>query len=1482
MSRLDNLRKMNSDTPDTTSRPMTKLDQLRNTAQSIDSANRMNQEDVRYQNTMDYQNLIQSVDTANRMNRDDLGKQRIAEGEGQAPKNDFLESNSFTRGLRDYVLEPIKQGVENSPMLLGLPGKFQNNPLSQATAEYSQPDAPYIGDPFGPTAREAFLQRSGQERSTGVSKFIGQAAAPFFVPGAQLGSGTQASNAAEGLLTRFAPKLNGIGQAAAREGLAGAVIGAASEYAQGQNDLGNAGLNALYGAGLGAAGGAAFKGLDTGLERFRNRGTVVPDNISPQVEEMLALPSPRVETRVTNSMERGNLPRGESPVVPAADIPANALPMGNYIEPQRLKVEDPTTVLNSVMQRIKPEVEETINALRQSNQPIDVPQIAFDTAKKYGYDLPSLLEGKAPNITERVSQDASKRTYGIYPDQLPNVRQPEGFNVSKPGQTAPLETRLGYRRGATQSPRISAKSRNEPLGSGRFSASEPAMAPGTRNQNELGFAQTVRESPNTTQQAVQLLTEAPLMGNRTTNAADLAKAQKHIEKQGIIGATNELLAKKKISSVDNFVAQELLQHYQKTGDMDSFLSVLNKTARENRFMGQALQALTRWNKLDAEGAALLANKVVNRGRSAADSVDLTVEQLKPITAATEKIGAADKTRNLADEVMKIVTNKANGEALTKEEQTVIQEFQNQVKEVNAAAKSFLPKENKTADVTIKEVGEIKPKERTRDQVVNYLDAKAEKARKRLASQRNIGFAAQSKGNPAIDYAIIGASKVAKGVVKLADFTEQMVKEYGQGVKPMINEIYNRSVNIFRKENGLPTIQELDRVVQTAIKRNSLTPDEAYMFKAWANEIGFMSDNFKVEATQDLQLALKRLDTSTLGQKISSIQAANQLLSIPTVLRNVIGNEAMNITEKINKIAAVPIDMALSKLTGQRTIVFKTNNQEKYWSNFVNGAKGGWKGVSPNGQLSSSDIYPEVFGERNPLKYLVKLTGAELQSFDHASYMRAYGETVGTYATLLGREKGLSAAQIKQQMPQLIKQLDDNILDLADQAGLYATFQDETLLAKGAQGMKSFLNNYSTGKLSRYLVDKGALPKSLSTEGFGLGDVVIKYAKTPANIVMRGIDYSPLGFMRALGELIPLVTKKEFNQREATLALSRAITGTLGLTGMGYILANAGILTGGSSSDSDIRGLEGMSGKGAYKVNWSGLGRYIMSGLDKNAAKYRDGDKLMNYAWLQPAALSLAMGVDANVAMNDKKLGVDKSSFEVALNALSGGLKSMLEQPLVTGIKQIAGIRSWDDVGKIFKGIPSSFVPALSGQARGFTDNATRSTYDPNLLKEMLNMVVNRIPGLSKGLPQTYSTLGTPNERIQGGDAFTPGQFANYFLNPAKFTAYTVTPEAKLVIDLINQTGETKVAPRTVGKTLIVDDPATKKNKSIELSNEQYTKLQQVVGQKTAEGLKKLQPYLTDQNKKDDDKVKKVVELLDKVGNDARNDLRKQMGYKIKK
>jgi hypothetical protein len=1233
---------------------------------------------------------------------------------------------------------------------------------------------------------------------------------------------------------------------------------------------------------------------------------------------VLGLPEPKSAILAREAQNRSVLPTNETPIYGQGNVETLGLPQGQYTPPTRLKVNNPTETLDHVMTKIKPEVMSIIEAPARRdllvqyiqkntgyemkdiiNRPMNelqdlgqviqkdlhgnMQQIAFDVAKQHGHDLPALLEGQAPSLRAQLARDTQSQVYGV-PAPKVGIQKP-GFNVVHNADAAMPITKIKRLSEMRQEVAATAevKPKVEPI-KGTVTKNESVQPRTTtvlpdekikgqqlkdlRTGDETRFAQTVKNSTNTADDLVRSLNEQPITGSRTTDVLNRQEAAKLIEKHGMEGLYSKLLSKtKQFSASETTAAQILAKHYSSLGgeeNLSKAIELVSKTAKGGREMGQAIQALSQWNKLDVEGALLLGERQLNRGvKDTAEWQKLTTAQGKPITEAAQRIGTAAETKSLADEVLTIVTNKAQGEALTEAEKATVKQFQDQVKLINEKGRGILskPKVDK-ANETIKEVSQIEPKARTRDQVVSFLDAKADLARKRLAASRNVGFAAVNKGNPVIDYAIIGASHIAKGVVKLSDFTEAMVRDFGESVKPHINDAFKQATNIFRKENGLPTVEHLDRVVNAAVKNERFTPEQASQFKAWASEIGHYADrNLKTEATQDLQKALNDIGTSTLGEKLAATQTAAQLLSVPTLLRNVVGNEAFNIVQKINKVNAVPIDWAFSKFTGERTIVFSAKNQEKYWNNFIKGLKGGWKGVSPNGQFESYGIHPSAFkSDKNPLKYMQKALGAELQSFDHAAYMRAYGRTLGEYAQITGKK---------------VEDLDQAIFDLADEAGRYATFQDDTFLSKLAVGTKNLLNK-PTDLLAEALVHKGVLPESLSWKGFGTGDLILKYAKTPANIVMRGIDYSPIGFLRGVGELLPLITGKAFNQRAATMALSRGITGTLGMTAMGYALISAGVLTGKSSTDADIRSLDLQTGKGEYKVNWSALSRYVKGGLDKKEAVWQKGDNITDWGWMQPMAISISMGVNAQQSVEKQKTEGTSSYVAVAKDALIGSLKTIMQQPLLSGVQNlVSGVTnvmrygSWTGIANIFKGMPASFVPAAVNQARNYSDNTSRNTYDPSALKEALNMVINKIPGLDKKLPIAYDTLGKPREQVQGSKPKTGEQALKTFASPVKLTQYQVTPEAKMIIDLINSSGDEKVAPRTPNKYLMVN------KKKIELTPAQYSEIQQKTGEATQQALAKISAYLSNDAHSDEEKVKKVVDTLNKVGVSVRDQLNKE-------
>lgn len=191
------------------------------------------------------------------------------------------------------------------PLLRGL-DYISSNPISQATAEYVMPDQPIIQNGQvmpGTNARDNFMKNSGQVESTGASKLIGQAAAPFFVPGAGLGAGSAYREGAAALTSRMSP---GLGQSIAREAAIGAPIGFGYEYAQGQADLGNAALYGTLGAAAGAAGPLIGKGIRAASESA-GRGltqAVERPNLSAAVDDF---------TKQVDASQKPSIPVSEGP-----------------------------------------------------------------------------------------------------------------------------------------------------------------------------------------------------------------------------------------------------------------------------------------------------------------------------------------------------------------------------------------------------------------------------------------------------------------------------------------------------------------------------------------------------------------------------------------------------------------------------------------------------------------------------------------------------------------------------------------------------------------------------------------------------------------------------------------------------------------------------------------------------------------------------------------------------------------------------------------------------------------------------------------------------------------------------------------------------------------------------------------------------------------------------------------------------------------
>jgi len=512
------------------------------------------------------------------------------------------------------------------------------------------------------------------------------------------------------------------------------------------------------------------------------------------------------------------------------------------------------------------------------------------------------------------------------------------------------------------------------------------------------------------------------------------------------------------------------------------------------------------------------------------------------------------------------------------------------------------------------------------------------------------------------------------------------------------------------------------------------------------------------------------------------------------------------------------------------------------------------GANPEGIQSQFDIKGTAFNpEGNYLSraasFLERLTGTALKAPDYAAYKRAYNNTIGEIATLRAMNQGIKGkGAIKNMALGIMKNADDIAHQTARKNGLYNTFQDENMASTAFVTLKRGLN---------------------INKEFGLGDILIKYPRTPGALLSRGLEYSPLGVIKSgLTLARPWISKNaEPVRAEVIESLTRAAVGTFGLTGMGYYLANVGIITGSSPKDKDVTQLEKQSGGGPYRLNWSALKRFVSSGFNSSVTGRRPGDKLISYDWMQPLAMAVSAG--ANIAQNIKgKKNATEGLGATLAGSFEGAINTLAEQPLIQGVTRfVQGYDMGENVTNTAKGIPASFMPTLGKQIAQSTDNTTRLTYDTSPIKESMNMVIAKLPGLSKKLPVAYDTLGKPKEAFQGGG----NNVFNVFLNPAFVSKYDVTPAAELALRTFADTGETKQFPRVAAKSFKIS------GKSYELTPQEYSEFQRIIGEKTQQGFSKMR-----RTNRPEEQIKDMVKVLDEAGETGKMEILKARGHKVYK
>ena len=486
-----------------------------------------------------------------------------------------------------------------------------------------------------------------------------------------------------------------------------------------------------------------------------------------------------------------------------------------------------------------------------------------------------------------------------------------------------------------------------------------------------------------------------------------------------------------------------------------------------------------------------------------------------------------------------------------------------------------------------------------------------------------------------------------------------------------------------------------------------------------------------------------------------------------------------VLENISDAVAAGYDKALSLVTKQRSKVLPDIGAQArgFARGFKEGAQDVSEGIntaagSTQFELPKGGVFKSRVGQA-----LEKLFGYELRVADRAAFQAAYD------GSLANQMKAAKVAAPTEAM-----------VEKATYDGLYRTFQDENAISTAFMRIKKALNELTGSK------------------DFGLGDVVIKYPKTPGAILARGIDYSPAGFIRTVTEMARPLMGQAFNQKAFVESAARATVGS-GIVGTGILMAKLGLITGRKKDKTGIRDLKREVGLADYQINTSALKRFMLSGFDPKEAGLRKGDILATYDWFQPQAIDLAIG--ANIEENK---GKPTGTVGTIADAIASGSATLAEQPLVSGLKRFFGYG--DIVGGVqetLKGVPSSFTPSFVNQVRLLVDDVRRNPDNENPVKESLNLVKMRIPGLSGQVPEKKEPLGG-TARIFKDNVPALDKAAQVFLSPANISKFGMDKGTDVAMELIR-----------------LDVPVTKQGKKLkgqELLPEEMQKVDELAGPMT--------------------------------------------------
>lgn len=533
--------------------------------------------------------------------------------------------------------------------------------------------------------------------------------------------------------------------------------------------------------------------------------------------------------------------------------------------------------------------------------------------------------------------------------------------------------------------------------------------------------------------------------------------------------------------------------------------------------------------------------------------------------------------------------------------------------------------------------------------------------------------------------------------------------------------------------------------------------------------------------------------STLLDRWTALRYVNMLGNFKTQVRNISGNVGMRAVSAVKNTVAA----ALERLTGTertRSVSVSRDLLRATSVDFEN-----VRGVAMGeGRYSDDRMDPDTFWRGVEERRRIFRSGA-MEGYRSATnwamnnqYFGDEAFTRSAYARALAgylKAQNVSAAEFTDPAWQ---QAHGDFMDRARQFAIHeaqeTTFRDHNVFSDWVS------------RVGR----RADTPRAIRTVSEGL----MPFRRTPANVLYRAEEYSPLGLVNTAVLEIRRRTGGEVTGAEVVNSLAKTLTGT-GVFLVGMALANAGALRGADDEDEDQAAFDDLTGRQAYSL------------------ELPDGTSV-TLDWLTPLAMPLFMGAQLEELRQED--GLELKDLERALLSIAD---PMLQMSMMQGINDtLSDLRYTDSsnlgqmaataaLGYLTQGLTNSLV----GQAeRAFEDSSTMNYADkesalPGWLQKEIGAASRKIPGVDYSQVPYIDAWGRQEEK--GGAA---ERIFNNFFNPAYVSKWDVDEVEKELQRVKDATGSTSVFPDRAEKSVTIG------GETKALTAEQYERYATALGQ----------------------------------------------------